>query len=570
MIRATLARTVETKRPQSYEVVGMGADRQPTPYFSRVAPMIDDDGEVRSLVLISTDISRMKQAEAALAESQAMLLHVLRATGMGTWWWDRARNAGGHDAALARIFGADPGAGLDNLEQVLARIHPDDRDQVLASLGSAHDSGAYGPIEHRIVHPDGTTRWVQASGRLLHAGSGRRLVGGAVDITERKRLEVQLAQAQKMESIGRLAGGIAHDFNNMLTAILSYNQFALAAAPAGSRLAQDLGEVRRAAERSVALTSQLLAFARQQVIEPEIAELDAVVVRVLDLLRRVLGENIEVVTRLRARHRVKIDVNQFEQVLLNLATNARDAMPGGGRMTIETADVELEGSEAARHPELTPGPYAMLAVSDTGAGIEPHVLPRVFEPFFTTKAQGQGTGLGLATCYGIVAQNRGSIVVETAIGDGTTFRVYLPPAEGAPSQAAVPAPSEPATGAETVLVVEDEPSVRAVAIETLELAGFRVLAAAQGNEALALALAYDGTIDLLVTDVVMPQLGGRELARQLTAQRPKLAVLYVSGYTDDAVIHHRVVDGEVNFLQKPFSPSTLARRVRQAIDRGRA
>jgi CheY-like chemotaxis protein len=313
----------------------------------------------------------------------------------------------------------------------------------------------------------------------------------------------------------------------------------------------------------VALTGQLLAFARQQVITPEVAELDATVMRVLDLLRRVLGEDIEVVTLLDARQRVRIDVHQFEQVLVNFATNARDAMPGGGKLTITSADVVLAAHEVADHPQLEPGPYVMLAVADTGSGMAPDVLARVFEPFFTTKEQGQGTGLGLATCYGIIAQSRGHIIVDSAPGQGARFRVYLPPVSGE-LPAVVPAAAPvPVTGTETVLVVEDEPSVRAVTVKALELAGFHVVSAANGSEAITIARDHAARIDLLLTDVVMPQMGGPQLAALLRAMRPDLAVLFVSGYTNDPGVLH----GDVELLQKPFSPEVLATRVRQAIDR---
>ncbi|MBA3820824.1 MAG: response regulator, partial [Deltaproteobacteria bacterium] len=569
-IRAALARVLETRTAQSYETLTEVPDLTPTPYFTRIAPVLDDHDEVRSMVAVSTDIGRIKEAEAALAESEAMLLHVLETTGLATWWFDPVRGTGGHDAAQARLLGLDP-ANLtcDSVETVMAHIHEEDRASLVRALEIAQQSGLYGPIVHRVVRPDGSTRWVQASARLLQHRTGPRLVGGMLDITDRKRLEEQLAQGQKMESIGRLAGGIAHDFNNMLTAILSYNHFALAATPPGSRLARDLGEIRRAAERSVTLTSQLLSFARQQVIAPTLTALDAVLENVLELLRRVLGENIEVTTVLRAHGHVRIDVSQFEQVLVNLATNARDAMATGGRLTIETADVELDAAYATSHPEVTPGPHVLLSVSDTGVGIAADVLPRVFEPFFTTKALGLGTGLGLATCYGIVTQSGGSITVESGPGAGTMFRVYLPRADGELAAPAPVVPVEPATGSETVLFVEDEPIVRSVLVSVLERAGFRVLTAGDGVQALAVARAHPGTVELLVTDVVMPHMGGPQLAATLVQERPQLAVLFVSGYTDDEVLRHGVHGGEIDFLQKPFSPATLTQRVRQALDRRR-
>lgn len=328
-IRATIARTVETRTLQSYESVAVGDNETRRFYYNRIAPMSDATGAVTSLVLISTDVTRLKEAEAAYAESQAMLRHVLAATGMGIWWWDRERDEGGYDEAMASIFGFTPEDGHD-IADVMKRVHPDDRERVRASLAAVDDVAGYGPLEHRIVRPDGEVRWVSASGRVLTSGSSSRLVGGAIDITERKRLEEQLAQSQKMESVGKLAGGIAHDFNNMLTAILAYSKFARAAVPEGSRIARDITEIERAAERSAALTSQLLAFARQQRIQPKVTDLNAIVARVDSLLRRVLGADVEVATLLQARGRVKIDANQFEQVILNLTSNARDASASAG------------------------------------------------------------------------------------------------------------------------------------------------------------------------------------------------------------------------------------------------
>lgn len=560
-LRATIARVVETRQPQSYEAV-----RDGRPYFTRIAPMVDEEGAVKSVVLIATEVTQLKQAEAALAESQAMLEQVIAASQMGMWWWDLDAELGGRDERASQILGmVSTEVERTTSEAAVAFQHPEDRPRIQAAMEEALRTGAYGPIEHRVIRPDGEVRWIIASGRIVETPTGRKLVGGVIDLTDRKRLEEGLAQAQKLESIGRLAGGIAHDFNNMLTAILSYTDFALAAVPPESGIAKDLAQAREATNRSIALTSQLLAFARRQFIEPTLADLDAIVLRVDKLLRRVLGADIEVVTLLAARAPVKIDVTQFEQVLLNLATNARDAMPQGGRLTIETRQVTL--AEALR--SVPPGDYVLLTVTDTGVGIPESLLSRVFEPFFTTKSATKGTGLGLATCYGVVAQNRGHILVESTVGKGTRFAIYLPRAEGELPQPETVTTSAQRTGSETVLVVEDEPSVRAVTVKALVQAGYRVLAASNGSEAITLARDHAGPIELLVTDVVMPHVGGLQLAQILTAVRPDLAVLYTSGYTDSEGIHQGVREGGVDLLQKPFSPTVLAERVRQAIDRRR-
>ena len=572
LTRSTIAKVLETGTVHGYETMVQGSSGHRAPYYTRVAPLVDADGKVDTLVLVATDVSQIKQVEAQYAEAQAMLRHVLATTEMGMWWWDVETNEGGYDAQTATIFGFEPGQGT-SLEPVMSRIHPDDAAHVQAALAAAvaTETGVYGPLEHRVARPDGSVRWVRANGRWM-GGATRRMAGGTVDITERKLLEEQLAQAQKLESIGRLAGGIAHDFNNLLTAIVSYNEFAMMELPEGSPVERDLQQVRAAADRSIALTSQLLAFARQQIIEPKVTLVDPIVLGVDQLIRRVLGETIEVVTVLDARRPVRVDVNQFEQVLLNLSTNARDAMPGGGRLTLRSSDVDLDATAAAAHG-LPPGAWVQLEVTDTGEGIPAALVPRVFEPFFTTKDLGKGTGLGLATCHGIVAQNHGQITVTSAVGKGTTFTILLPAAGamGASTNPSAPVVMDEAStrarGVETVLVVEDAPSVRAVTVKALEQAGYRVLVAGDGVEALTVVRDHPGAIDLLLTDVVMPQLGGVQLAELLARSRPEIAVLYMSGYTDSASIHEGVLAGTVDLLHKPFAPSALVQRVRQAIDR---
>jgi PAS domain S-box-containing protein len=563
-MRSAIDEVVRTRAPTVFESLGPGPNYRTAHYFTRVAPVVEE-GFVRSVVLIATDVTRLKEAEAGLRATEAKLLHVLSATGMGTWWSSLDGKEGGSDAACAQILGFAPDENV-TAEMVMSRIPPADRELVLAGLAAAEASGSYGPIEHRVVHADGRVHWVSASARVFDDESQRRiLVGGVVDITGRKRLEAQLAQAQKMESIGRLAGGIAHDFNNMLTIILSYGETARAQLEPGSSAAEDLIEVQNAAERSRALTKQLLAFARQQIIEPRVVDLSDLVLRVENLLRRILGEDIEVATVLEATRRVRVDPNQFEQVLLNLATNARDAMPQGGRLTIETRNVDLDAPYGPPEGELPPGSYVLLAVSDSGTGIAPKHLPHVFEPFFTTKDRGKGTGLGLATCYGIVAQNRGTISVYSELGSGTTFKIHLPAAEGPPTTLEVAAPKVQG-GTETILVVEDEPMVRALNVRTLRTAGYRVLEAANGVDALSVARAFEGEIALLVTDVIMPQMSGKRLAAELSTERPGTSVLYVSGYTDNSIVHHGVLDAGIDFLSKPFTPQTLLARVRAAID----
>jgi PAS domain S-box-containing protein len=388
------------------------------------------------------------------------------------------------------------------------------------------------------------------------------------ETTEQKRLEAQLIQSQKMESVGRLAGGVAHDFNNLLTAISGYTELALDDLPEDSRVIGDLEEIRKAVARASALTRQLLAFARKQVIEPRILDLNSLVRDLEKLLRRLIGEDIDLVTHTAADLRaVKADAGQIEQLLVNLAVNARDAMPDGGNLTIETANVVLDGDYVRQHLGAASGEYVLLAVSDTGTGMTDEVKQHIFEPFFTTKAQGQGTGLGLATCYGIVNQHGGYIAAYSELGDGTTFKIYLPAVGGrAEAQPRELSRSEVMIGHETVLLVEDEPAVRQIAARVLREHGYIVIEAGDGEEALQLLAQAERPIDLLLTDVIMPKLHGGILAERALAIVPELRILFISGYTDGALVHRQKLQSSGAFLQKPFSPVALVRKVREVLD----
>jgi signal transduction histidine kinase len=385
--------------------------------------------------------------------------------------------------------------------------------------------------------------------------------------SERQLLEEQLRQAQRMEAIGKLAGGIAHDFNNLLMAVSGYGELLLLRLPPEHRGRRDVAEILRASQRAAALTAQLLAFSRRQVLQPRVLDLNAAVAEIDSMLRRLIGEDVELQASLRAHGRVMADPSQLEQVLMNLVLNARDAMPRGGKLTIETADVELDAESASSHVELGAGSYVLLAVSDTGCGMDDEVRKHIFEPFFTTKEQGRGTGLGLSTVYGIVTQSGGQVTVYSVPGSGSTFKVYLQrvDAELTAPRAEAP-PSRAAGGSETILLVEDEEVIRNVIGEVLRSRGYRVLAAQNGPEALQLAARHPGPIDLMVTDVVMPTLSGPELARCLAPIRPRTGVLYVSGYTDQAVVRHGVLAAGSPFLQKPFSATALVQKVREILD----
>jgi signal transduction histidine kinase/CheY-like chemotaxis protein len=400
------------------------------------------------------------------------------------------------------------------------------------------------------------------------------------DLAAYRRLEEQYRQAQKMEAVGRLAAGIAHDFNNLLTVIRGYTELLLSGTRHGDPAKARLEEIHRAGERATALTRQLLAFSRKQMAAPVVLDLNALVDNLTRMLRRLIGEDVELTTvPARDLHPVSADPGQLEQVVMNLAVNARDAMPTGGKLTIETANITFEpfapdgppaGSARRDHrPEVPPGPYAMLAVSDTGVGMSPEVRARLFEPFFTTKQEGQGTGLGLAMTYAIVKQSGGFVYAYSEPGRGSTFKVYLPRAQGPTKEAPAAPPAVLPRGTETVLLAEDEAEVRRVARVALEMRGYRVLEAATGGQALRLAEQAGRPVQLLLTDVIMPGMSGRELAEVLRQRDPGLKVLFVSGYANEAIVRHGLLTGSVHFLQKPFTPVSLARKVREVLDGGR-
>lgn len=393
------------------------------------------------------------------------------------------------------------------------------------------------------------------------------VIGVALDITDRRHLADQLRQSQKMQAVGQLAGGVAHDFNNLLMVVKGHAEILLNRIQSGSPLHNNAEQIDKAADRAASLTRQLLAFSRMQVLQARVLDLNEVVGGMTKMFSRVIGENIELTFVPGSRlGRVKADPGQIEQVLLNLVVNARDAMETGGRITIETSNVQLDRDYCAKHHNIEPGPWVMLTVTDTGCGMDAKTQTRIFEPFFTTKAQGKGTGLGLATVYGVVKQSGGFIYVYSEVGHGTTFKVYLPQVVADVDKDVAEKPAAAPSGSETILFVEDEESVRELVREYLMGTGYRVLEACDGVQALEIAAAHKGAIDILVTDVVMPRLSGRELASRIAAVRPNVKVLFISGYTDDSIFRHGVLEGGVAYLQKPFNLKAIAQKIREVLD----
>jgi PAS domain S-box-containing protein len=443
-------------------------------------------------------------------------------------------------------------------------IHPDDRLQVLDTIQA--ESGVPYELEYRIVRPDHSVRWIRERAFPVRDAAGRmiRIAGLAEDVTEKRQLENQLRQSQKMQAIGRLAGGVAHDFNNLLSVIFGHGALLAASPPSQERLRESVAEINRAAERAAALTRQLLAFGRRQMIEPKVLDLGTIVTESRHMLRRLIGEDVRLTLILSpGLSRVNIDPGQINQLLMNLAMNARDAMPQGGELTVETRDVEFTGVTV--HPEARLGRCVLLSVTDSGCGMTSEVLARIFEPFFSTKSE--STGLGLSVVDGIVKQNEGHLTVASQTGLGTTFSIYLPavaePLEGSLQRTR----TNPRPGNETILLVEDEDPVREVTALLLESLGYRVLQVSSAEEALNLVHSQRAKFDLLLTDVIMPGMSGRELAEAFRRSDPDLKVLFQSGHTDDIAVRNGILNAEVAFLQKPFSIDALAKKVREVFDR---
>jgi hypothetical protein len=518
----------------------------------------------------ATDDRRLRRekadAQVALQVAEQRTRFALGAAQVGIWEVNLRSGVMHWSEILETHHGLAPGQFAGTFEAFLDLVHPDDRGSVQAALDAASSRGRDSNVVYRAVRPDRSVHWIHGFGRMFYdsAGAPVRAAGIGLDVTERRTLEEQYRQSQKMEAIGQLAGGVAHDFNNLLTVILGHCGLLAQAVPADHQA--DLSEIRHAAHSAAALTQQLLAFSRRQIVEPRVLDIRDVLGDMELMLRRLLGEHIELVFRVddHVGH-VKVDPSQVQQIILNLALNGRDAMPDGGTLLLEVADVELDAPYAREHPGTVPGSYVMLAVSDTGIGMDDETRARVFEPFFTTKPQGSGTGLGLSTVYGIVKQSQGSVWVYSEPGRGSSFKVYFPTVQAPASRPADQPDFELLSGSETILIVEDEPSLRELLRRVLAQHGYVAVAAATAEEALTIARRHTGPLHLLITDVVLPQMNGRVLADELAAIRPETRVLFMSGYTDDAVVRSGSVERGAPFLQKPFTPEGVARKVREVL-----
>src|SRR6267154_1698264 len=524
-----------------------------------------------SIICVSRDITERVSAQRARAEAEikyrmlveqvAAISYIAELGVKGQWLYVSPQ--------VETMFGYSVDEWLSTSREWIRHIPVEDH-PIVNAAEEASSRGEPFQAEYRITRKDGEIIWVSDTAVVVRGSDSHPVMEGLiVDITDRKMLENQLLQARKMEAVGRLAGGVAHDFNNLLTIIKGYVEMAIQRCLDRPELHSDIRRIEDAADRAVTLVRQLLAFSRKQVLRPKILDLNAIVMNLDQLLRRLMSENIEMKTFVSKEvGAIKADPGQIEQVVMNLVVNARDALPSGGRILIETSNVDLDSTYTRDHAVVRPGSYVMLAVSDTGVGMSADTVAHIFEPFYTTKESGRGTGLGLSTVYGIVKQSEGYIWVYSETGRGSTFKVYLPrvdePAEALPA-GKVPAANQ--SGSETILLVEDQPQVRELAQMVLAGKGYTVVVAATPEEAERVCAQRVRGIHLLLTDVIMPGVSGRELAKRLTARQPNMRVLYMSGYTFNVIAQGGMLEDGVAFLQKPFTPSTLAEKVREILDR---
>lgn len=519
-----------------------------------------------------TDITKQKTTEISLRESEERFRELAENIREVFWLFDWKRQTVIYvSPAYEKIWGRSSKALYERYEEWQNSIHPDDRERARVTFFSNVESGGGKENQYRIIRPDGSIRWILDRAFAIYDEDGQltRVAGIAEDVTDRKELEEQFLQSQKMEAVGRLAGGIAHDFNNLLTVISGYcGNLAASDALTKEQVCQ-INEIAKAGEKAAALTGQLLTFSRQQLARSQVLDLSAAVANIETMIQRMIGEDVRIFLATEAQPtNISADPGQIEQVLMNLAVNARDAMPQGGELHIEILTVAAEDVHALQGDPPRCPTYVVLTVRDTGCGMESAVLEKAFDPFYTTKEVGKGTGLGLSTVYGIVKQSKGHIAVESEPGRGTTFRMYFPSADNIPkSRSDTEDTRGPCCGTETILLVEDENAVRKLFGRMLREYGYEVHEAQDGDEAVRLFQEMPKEVDLLITDVVMPEMNGRELADRLSEIRRDIRVLYISGYTRDFIDHHQLEDGAMDFMQKPFSPHDLARKVRELLDR---
>ena len=529
-------------------------------------------------VALTREITERREAEEKLMHSQEQLAQAQQIARLGSWEWDLAKDKVSWSEETRNLYGYPKGDLDFTMEKCMERVHRDDLERVKKALAEALRTKQSFTCEHRIVLPDGIERIMHGRGEIIadNAGQPVKMVGTVLDITETKRAqealrlsEEQLRQSQKMEAVGRLAGGVAHDFNNLLTVIDGYSGVLLHKMESQNPLRRNAEEIQIAAEKASALTHQLLAFSRKQVLQPRVLDLNEVVRGMEKMLRRLIGEDIELRTAFESSlGRVKADPGQIEQVILNLGINARDAMPRGGRLTIRTTNVTIDQKTSFRNRALDVGQYVMLAISDNGVGMTEEVKMHLFEPFFTTKGVGKGTGLGLATCYGIISQSGGDIRVYSEPGSGTVVKIYLPRTDAEPDRISKGMPDPLPRGNESVLVVEDDAAVREFVTSVLQDCGYFVRNVPNALEALPF-FERGSSFDLVITDVIMPHMNGKDLCNRIKEKTPDAKVLFISGYTDDALDGLGVLDNGLFFLEKPFSSIKLAKKIREVLDDGR-
>jgi PAS domain S-box-containing protein len=571
---ASLENAIATGR--AFDAIDTPRNMQPDPAVppetifvtSSWIPLIGPSGSPDRILALASDTTERKRQEDRLRSSEARLARAQRMANLGSWEQDLESGEIRLSEDACRIFGLPPGQSLTTRETLLSIVHPEDQKSVRDAIQNAPALGSCSQIDHRVILPDGTERFVlqYIEPPCNEAGRGR-LLGTVQDVTEYKHLEEKFRRAQKLEGIARLAGGVAHDFNNLLVVINGYAEMIMAKLKDADPLRDQIQEIINAGNRAAAVSRRLLAFSRKQAIRPHVIDLDRLLGDLENMLRRLIREDIEVKQILTpGLWSVKADPDQVEQVVMNLVVNARDAMPEGGLLTIGTSNIEL--GDINEFPGLTPGRYVSLTVTDTGTGMTAETKRRLFEPFFTTKPSGEGTGLGLSMVYGIVKQHGGEVSFYSELGLGSTFKILWPATDQPIESTSSPeVPGIPYHGNETILLAEDDEQVRQLVRKMLLLQGYKVLGTGQSSDAVGVAGEHDGPIDLLLTDVVMPQMSGQELAQKVAALRPGIKVVFMSGYPGGAS-KNGIFDTGAFFLQKPFREAALGEIVRRALDVG--